>query len=161
MTIPVSRLDHAVFWVSDVEKVKGFYQRVFGMKEVVGQSGMVLLRAGSDEQHHDIGLFQAASDIPRPPRSKGLYHLAWKVDRIEDLAMALETLEAEGALTGASDHGATKSVYGVDPDGNEFEIVFTLPRPDWGVWESGGTVAPLNLEEEIKRYGRSEDEIQK
>ncbi len=31
------------------------------------------------------------------------------------------------ALTGASDHGTTKSLYGHDPDGLEFEIAWIVP----------------------------------
>jgi len=31
-----------------------------------------------------------------------------------------------------SSHGATKSVYGADPDGNEFEVMWMLPRDEWG-----------------------------
>ena len=83
----------------------------------------------------------------------GLYHIAWKVNTIEDLAAALHALQAANALTGASSHGATKSVYGVDPDGNEIEITFTIPRHDWGAWEHGGTVERLDLNAELARYG--------
>jgi catechol-2,3-dioxygenase len=88
----------------------------------------------------------------------GLYHIAWKVAHIEDLAAAFYTLQREHALTGASSHGATKSVYGTDPDGNELEITFTIPRADWGAWEQSGTVEPLDLAAELARYGRGSDE---
>ena len=70
---------------------------------------------------------------PRPPRgSTGLYHLAWEVPRIEDLALAAQVLREAGALGGASDHGVSKSLYGQDPDGNEFEIMWRVPRELWG-----------------------------
>ena len=36
-------------------------------------------------------------------------------------------LTAAGALVGASDHGTTKSLYGKDPDGIEFEIAWVVP----------------------------------
>ena len=56
------------------------------------------------------------AQAPRPPRgSTGLYHLAWEVPQIEDLAAAAGVLSEAGALGGASDHGATKSLYGQDP----------------------------------------------
>ncbi len=73
--------------------------------------------------------------------------------RIEDLARAAEVLGAEGALGGASDHGATKSLYGRDPDGNEFEVMWMVPRADWGRYETEATVEPLDLERELARYG--------
>ena len=36
-------------------------------------------------------------------------------------------LRGLGALTGASDHGVSKSLYGRDPDGNEFEVMWEVP----------------------------------
>ncbi|MGH7329059.1 MAG: VOC family protein, partial [Polyangiaceae bacterium] len=84
----------------------------------------------------------------------GLYHLAWEVDEIEALREAAETLQRYGTISGASDHGATKSIYGYDPDGNEFEIMWMVPREDWGEYESNAPTQPLNLEAEIKKYGK-------
>ena len=40
----------------------------------------------------------------------------------DELEQARMTLAELGAFTGESSHGATKSVYGADPDGNEFCI---------------------------------------
>ena len=57
-----------------------------------------------------------------------------------------------GAYTGESDHGATKSVYGTDPDGNEFELMWMLPRAEWGDYESSATVEHLDLEGEVGRW---------
>ena len=76
----------------------------------------------------------------------GLYHLAWQVDTIDELAAARDTLRDAGAYTGESSHGATKSVYGADPDGNEFEIMWMLPREDWGVYESSAPIDHLDLD---------------
>ena len=38
-----------------------------------------------------------------------------------------EALARHGALVGATDHSTTKSLYGRDPDGLEFEIVWLVP----------------------------------
>ena len=39
------------------------------------------------DNHHDLGLFSVGPEAPRAPRgSTGLYHLAWEVPTIEDLA---------------------------------------------------------------------------
>jgi catechol-2,3-dioxygenase len=95
------------------------------------------------------------ADAPSPPRgSVGLYHLAWEVDSIEGLLDARRTLEPLGALVGASDQGATKSIYGRDPDGNEFEIMWLVPRDQWGEHEHQAVVEPLDLEAERRKYGR-------
>lgn len=154
MAFHVGRIDHAVYWVRNVDVSKQFYTKVLGLQEVMSDASVCLLRAPGSEQHHDLGLFQANAATQRSLHGAiGLYHLAWKVTCIEDLAEAFDTLQHAKALTGASSHGATKSLYAVDPDGNALEIVFTIPRSDWGQWESGGTVEPLNLSLELARYG--------
>jgi catechol-2,3-dioxygenase len=153
--IAVARLNHAVLYVRDLDRSAGFYQRAFGFEEISRLGNrMAFLRAKGSANHHDLGLMAVGADAPRPPRgSTGLYHLAWEVPRIEDLARAAEVLQAEGALGGASDHGATKSLYGADPDGNEFEVMWLVPREEWGRYESEATVAPLDLAAELARYG--------
>lgn len=155
MGFKVQRLDHAVLYCSDVQRSKTFYTHVLGMQVVTDSMGVVLLRAGSNQQHHDLGLFPMHHEQRAPRGGAGLYHLAWKVNSIDDLAEAKTALQQAGALTGASNHGATKSLYAVDPDGNEFEITYTIPRADWGEWETGGTVEPLDLDAELKKWGQS------
>ena len=155
--IPVARLNHAVLFVRDLDRSAGFYSRVFGFQEVARERGMMaFLRAGGSDNHHDLGLMAVGPDAPRPPRgSTGLYHLAWEVPTIDDLARARQVLSDEGALGGASDHGATKSLYGTDPDGNEFEIMWMVPREEWGEYESRAVIQPLDMEAELRRYGGS------
>ncbi len=93
-------------------------------------------------------------DAPAPPRgATGLYHLAWEVGSIEDLAGARTALANLDALGGMSDHGATKSLYGADPDGNEFEIMWMVPREQWGQYDRRAVVEPLNMQSEVQRYG--------
>lgn len=152
---PVQRLNHAVLYVRDLDRSVDFYARVFQFHEIARLgNAMAFLRAEGSDNHHDLGLAAVGPDAPRPPRgSTGLYHLAWQVARIEDLATAQQVLLAEGAIVGASDHGATKSVYGRDPDGNEFEIMWPVPREEWGEYESDAIVAPLDITAEVARHG--------
>lgn len=154
--IPVARLNHAVLYVRDAEVSAAFYARVFGFEVVSTEFGgkAVFMRAAGTDNHHDLGLFSVGPDAPRPPRgSTGLYHLAWEVPTIEDLATAARELSASGVLGGASDHGVSKSLYGSDPDGNEFEIMWAVPRAAWGEYAKRGTVMPLDLEAEVRRWG--------
>src|SRR5919109_1521606 len=153
--IRVARLNHAVLYVRDAERAAEFYGRVFGFEVVSSEFGgrAVFMRAAGTDNHHDLGLFAVGPDAPRPPRgSTGLYHLAWEVPSIEDLATAAEVLRDAGALGGASDHGVSKSLYGHDPDGNEFEIMWRVPREQWGSMESEAVVAPLDLDAEVARH---------
>jgi catechol-2,3-dioxygenase len=154
--IPVARLNHAVLFVRDARRAADFYGRVFGFQvvseEMAGQA--IFLRAANGENHHDLGLFAVGPEAPRPPRgSVGLYHLAWEVPAIEDLATAARELSAAGALTGSSDHAVSKSLYGQDPDGNEFEVMWRVPRAAWGEDEHRGVIRALDLDAELARWG--------
>src|SRR5438105_4839582 len=113
----VKRLNHAVLYVRDVDRASTFYQKAYGFQEIarLGGNAAAFLRAAGSDNHHDLGLFSVGPNAPKPPRgSTGLYHLAWQVGRIEDLAAAAGILSELDALTGMSDHGATKSLYGAD-----------------------------------------------
>src|SRR6187397_1073107 len=148
VSIPVARLNHAVLYVRDAQAAAAFYQKVFGFEIVSNEFGgrAVFMRAGGGDNHHDLGLFSVGPNAPRAPRgSVGLYHLAWEVPTIEDLASASQILASAGALGGASDHGVSKSLYGSDPDGNEFEIMWRVPREAWGDYADAGVVQPLDL----------------
>ena len=156
MSIPVTRLNHAVLYVRDATASAAFYQRIFGFEIVESAFGgrAVFLRSRQAGNHHDLGLFSVGPEAPRAPRgSVGLYHLAWEVPTIDDLAAAATILSAAGALGGASDHGVSKSLYGADPDGNEFEIMWSVPREGWGEFEHKGAVMPLDIDAELKRWG--------
>ena len=60
-----------------------------------------------------------------------------------------------GALTGASDHGTTKSLYGADPDGLEFEVAWIIPAEllDDEAFEARTRIGRLDLAREKARYG--------
>ncbi len=153
--VPVARLNHAVLYVRELDRSVDFYQRAFGFQEIAREGGMMaFLRAAGSTNHHDLGLLAVGPQAPRPPRgSTGLYHLAWEVPTIKDLAASARFLSELGALTGASDHGATKSLYGRDPDHNEFEIMWLVPREQWGEYEDRGIIAPLDIDKEVTRFG--------
>jgi catechol-2,3-dioxygenase len=158
MSIPVARLNHAVLWVRDASQAARFYSNVFGFEIVGTEMGgqAVFMRAAGGDNHHDLGLFSVGPAAPSPPRgSVGLYHLAWEVPTIDDLAGAAGVLSDSGALTGASDHGVSKSLYGHDPDGNEFEIMWRVPREAWGDYETKGAILPLDIERELARWGKA------
>jgi catechol-2,3-dioxygenase len=153
--ISVARLNHAVLFVRDLDRSVDFYRRVFGFEEIAREGGrMAFLRAAGSSNHHDLGLMEVGPEAPSPQRGAvGLYHLAWEVPTIEALAHAAQVLSDTGALTGLSDHGATKSLYGADLDGNEFEVMWMVPRDQWGEYDRRAVVRPLDLRRELERYG--------
>jgi catechol-2,3-dioxygenase len=150
--IPVQRLNHAVLYVSDLNRAVDFYHRVFGMDIIAREGPMAFLRAQGSDNHHDLGLLSLGPHAsPAPEGSTGLYHLAWQLGNIKELAAARVELLKEGALRGESDHGATKSLYGADPDGNEFEVMVLLPRSEWGEYEHQAPVQRLSWDKELNR----------
>src|SRR5687768_9030509 len=153
----IMRLNHAVLLFRDADASAAFYAKAFGFEEQSRPPGMraVFMRSPSGGNHHDLGLFEVGPQAARPPRgSVGLYHLAWEIDTIEALAEMAQHLQALGAMTGASDHGVSKSLYGRDPDGNEFEVMWQVPTEAWGEFADQATVMPLDLDAELRRWGR-------
>jgi catechol-2,3-dioxygenase len=157
--MPVTRLNHAVLYVRDAARAAAFYRDVLGFEVVTELPGAVFLRAAGTENHHDLGLFSVGADAPAPQRGRvGLYHLAWQVSAIEDLAVLADTLRSVGALVGSSDHGVSKSLYAHDPDGNEFEVMWEVPRSAWTPeLERGAPIGPLDLEAELATWGSARD----
>ena len=155
MSINPVRLNHAVLFVADLARAEQFYVEVFGMVVAAREprANAAFLRLPRSGNHHDLGLFGVGPTAPPKRRGAiGLYHLAWQVDTVDELEQARDALLSTGAYTGESSHGATKSVYGADPDGNEFEIMWMLPREDWGDYENAAPIDHLDLSAELRRW---------
>ena len=130
----IKRLNHLVLWVRDAQVSLGFYRDVLGFSIVEMPSPQaVFLRANGSDNHHDLGLFGIGSDAPPPSQGRqvGMYHAAWEVASIQDLAKARQALQHAGSLAGESDHGNSLSLYAKDPDGNELEVFWMVPRQEW------------------------------
>jgi len=155
----IHRLNHAVLYVRNVGRSVAFYRDVLGFGVVTDIGGKAaFLRAAASSNDHDLGLFEigdAAGPSAAGRATVGLYHLAWEVDTLADLDRLRTALAEAGALVGTSDHSTTKSLYGQDPDGLEFEIAWIVPadRLDDATIEGRTRIRPLNLERELERYG--------
>ena len=157
----IHRLNHAVLYVRDLERSVRFYRDVLGFEPIAdmgGIPGAAFLRAPGSTNDHDLGLFAIGAQAGASGAGRttvGLYHLAWEVDTLTDLEGLAAKLTEAGALGGASDHSTTKSLYGHDPDGLEFEIAWVVPAALLDEAALGGRkgIRPLDLAAEIKRYG--------
>ena len=157
----VTRLNHAVLYVRNVVQSVAFYQEALGFRPVEGMAelrGAAFLVAPDSANDHDLGLFEigsGAADSAAGRTSVGLYHLAWEVETLADLAQTAERLTRMGALHGASDHSTTKALYAKDPDGIEFEVSWLVPadRITDEVLAGRTRIRPLDIPAEIERYG--------
>ena len=152
----VRRLNHAVLYVRDARRSAAFYEEALGFEVVsdFGNGAAVFLRSAGTDNHHDLGLFTIGAQAAGPEQGRaGLYHLAWQVDTIQDLASMRERLARLGALVGESDHGVSKSLYAHDPDGIEFEVMWAVPPESWGDLEHEAITRPLDLPAELSRWG--------
>jgi catechol-2,3-dioxygenase len=158
--VGIHRLNHAVLWVRDAARSAAFYCDVLGFTPVdayKGIPGAVFLRAADSTNDHDLGLFSIGDVAPTPRHRSvaGLYHLAWEVNTLTDFVAIAERLTERSALVGSTDHGTTKSLYGKDPDGLEFEIVWIIPLALLTDADIPGS-RPLDLAAELERFGMDE-----
>lgn len=140
MAMQVKELGHVVLYVHNVERSAAFYRDVLGFRQVVpspegGYGRMGAAAFSSGRTHHELLLIEVGEDAKEIPggRRVGMYHFGLKVgDSDDELRAAIQQLRNKGAnVVGASDHGATHSVYLLDPDGNEVEVYIDVPGVDW------------------------------
>lgn len=151
----ITRLNHAVLYVRDADHSTAFYRDVLGFRDLGGPPGAHFLQAPGSTNDHDLALFGIGAQAGPSGAGRstvGLYHLAWEVPTLADLAEHARRLRDAGALVGASDHGTTKSLYAKDPDGLELEVCWVVPA-DHLDDDAVGRIEPLDLERELARYG--------
>jgi catechol 2,3-dioxygenase-like lactoylglutathione lyase family enzyme len=120
----ISKLDHLVLTVTDIEKTTSFYGSVMGMKKEVFSGGRVALKCGSQKINlHELGKeFEPKARKPTP----GSADLCFITQTPLDAAMAhvkrcgVEIIEGPVERTGAN--GPIRSFYFRDPDLNLIEV---------------------------------------
>lgn len=134
-----------VLRVQEASRVAGFYERALGFETVESD--------GATEVVSDSKTLLVLVDDPaatrQPPRTPGLYHVAFLVESREALGdVARRLSESDAHITGAADHLVSEAVYSRDPAGNGIEVYADRPRDDWE--EIGGEVRidtlPLDLD---------------
>src|SRR5687768_1208972 len=155
--MPITRMNHAVLYVRDAKATERFYRDVLGFSTIIEhpQGAFVFMRAPASDNHHDIAFFTIGSGAGPSTAGRttvGMYHLAWEVPTLAELEEMRVRLGEAGALIGASDHGANKSLYAKDPDGLEFEVMWLVPAEHWGESEHQAIIDPLDIGAERKRF---------
>lgn len=141
---------HAVLWVTDPIRSARFYEQALGLEAKTESDDAVFLSSPDSGTDHDLGLFRAKVETTGD-QAVGLYHIAWEVGTLAELAAAKERLDEMGALVGENNHGVSRSLYCHDPDGIEFEVMWELPIDL--IDDNAPSNVPLDLEADMGRWG--------
>ena len=134
MPVPTTKLGHIVLRVRDLERSTRFYTEVLGLRKKGELPGiMAFFTTQSNADSHDLALMQLGPNAgDADPQRVGLYHFAYQVASEEALAEAYRMLQEAGVpIVGSADHGVSKGIYILDPDGIEIEITYEVPRERW------------------------------
>ena len=139
---------HVVLKVRDLDRSLPFYRDLLGFRVSSEMSNVMVFLTATGENHHDLALVRVGDEAPSPLHTAvGLYHVAIRLRDLDAIRTAHRLLTERGLLRGASDHGVSRSLYTVDPDGNEIELYCDAPREEWeGRVAEVMTVKPLHLD---------------
>jgi catechol 2,3-dioxygenase len=148
MPIPTTKLGHIVLRVRDLERSKRFYTDVLGLRPT-GEipSMMAFFSPQNNPDSHDLALMRLGPNAAEPDaQAVGLYHFAYQVESEDALARAYLTLREAGVtIVGTGDHGVSKGIYILDPDGIQIEITYELPPDQWPKDGNAFATKPLSF----------------
>jgi catechol-2,3-dioxygenase len=151
---PRTHVQFVALRVRSAAGVARLYEDAIGLHRLPDGAELGDVVLGDSDGRPLVVLHESRGAPPPPRRAAGLFHTAIRFGSRAELAAALRrVLQAGFRLTGASDHGVSKSLYGRDPDGNEFEVMWQVPREAWGEFADQATVMPLDLDAELARWG--------
>ena len=136
------RLGPVVLRTRDANRLARFYEDALGFDYHADGEKVEVTSEGETL----LVLLDDPDAVERPPRTPGLYHVAFLVPSRDALADAVERLRSETRLTGASDHLVSEAVYARDADGNGIEVYADRPRDEWEETENGVRIATLPLD---------------
>jgi catechol 2,3-dioxygenase len=147
---PSLRIGGARLAVSDVGRSVDFYARALGLPLIAREADSAAL--GADRERPTLALERLQRPSAAPPRSTGLFHLAFLHPSRTSLAATIErVIAARWPIHGASDHGVSEALYLSDPDGLGVEIYADRPREQWPRPATGQGVEmftrPLDLDD--------------
>jgi catechol 2,3-dioxygenase len=141
---PTLRIGSVVLAVSDLPRSVDFYERVLGLA-LISRNGNGA-RLGADRERPLLELTGLEHPAPAPPRSTGLFHVAWLHPSRSALAATVRRVaRSRWPIDGAADHGVSEALYLSDPDGLGIEIYADRPRERWDRPSDGHGVKMVTL----------------
>lgn len=145
--------------VPSVEESLLFYRDLLGFVVSAVEGSRTALSPG----RHDapvVFLIESRNAIPRPPRTTGLFHVAFLFPGRKELAEAFQRLYEHGwPFQGYADHGVSEALYLADPHGNGIELYADRPRDQWPYrnGELQMVTEPLDLDSLLAEIGSKEE----
>ncbi|EMA10351.1 glyoxalase/bleomycin resistance protein/dioxygenase [Haloarcula vallismortis ATCC 29715] len=131
---PDTEIGRVALTVAELSSTVDFYRDVVGLHVLNSDGDRTVL--GLDGQ--ELLVLKYRPNAPsREASATGLYHVAFRVPSRAALGDALQRINSEWTLDGASDHGVSEALYLSDPAGNGVEIYRDFPRASWEETPSG------------------------
>ena len=154
MSYTPKHLGHVVMRVRDMDRSLDFYTRVMGLTIMERSPSGTVFMSANTEKSHELAIRAIGMDAGSPDSSLvGQAHMAWQMESFEDLQELYSRLkENDVRILRIGDHGISMGVYLLDPDDNEIEVYYELPKAQWQ-WPADkdlfGGEFPRKLEEPL------------
>ncbi len=127
------QLGHVVIRVRDLDVSENWYSEILGLHTMKKYPGRMTFMSARDDSTHELALMRVGEDAPGPDSERvGLAHFAWEMDSFEELRELYAHLKEQDVnIRGIGDHGLSLGVYIWDPDGNEIEVYYEMPKDEW------------------------------
>jgi catechol 2,3-dioxygenase len=152
-----TRISHVHLRIKNRERELSFYGEPLGFSEGESHDSTVALSSSlpandgskAAQPLFQILLTESPNAVPRPPRTAGLFHIAFRFPNRVGLATMLLRLMRNGyPMQGAADHLVSEAIYLADPEGNGIELYCDRSKDSWQ-WSNGEIVMatePLDVE---------------
>lgn len=142
----IDSLGHVVLKVRNLERSEAFYNGLLQIPISARwpEQSMTFFTLGD---HHDFAIVAVGEGAPSAaPLAPGLHHVAFKIGtQIDELRECKNHLESAGVSVVPRDHGVTKSINCMDPDGNAIELYVDISDEWKSAPETVAQAFPLEL----------------
>ena len=158
MSYTPMHLGHLVMRVRDMDRSLDFYTRVMGLTIMERSPSGTVFMSANTEKSHELAIRAIGMDAAGPDSSLVCQaHMAWQMESFEDLQeLYLRLKENDARILRIGNHGISLGVYLLDPDDNEIEVYYELPKSQWQ-WPADkglfGGEFPRTLEEPLNVAG--------